>query len=455
MNAAVGDTSRIPWDGWFSDLVTSWISREIRTDYTDSGFKLSVAGARPAILLPVGWCAGVYNASEPSFGLIDVAGEGFSGVLGDLLPAPGITDASARLVEASDELVVVNYSIPSLAYWMLNRIEEVGRTDQDQHGRFPATASHAFRHGYLERPLVDEWVEVLRQLVQRVWPGLPMIGHAPSIRVSHDVDSPSRYAFGGPGALLRTVAGDLVRRRQFGSLLRGPRLWLGSRARLHAADPSNTFDWIMDRSDEHGLVSAFYFICGRTDAGKDAAYDIEDARIRALLRRIHARGHEIGLHPSYATYRDPELIASEAARLRRVCSEEGIEQAEWGGRMHFLRWEVPTTLRGWEQAGMAYDTTMSYADRPGFRCGTCHEYPAFDPVAGRQLQLRIRPLVAMECTVMAPRYLGLGDGDAALAKFVELKRACHAVGGCFTTLWHNTYFEQQRHRDLYRALLAA
>lgn len=171
------------------------------------------------------------------------------------------------------------------------------------------------------------------------------------------------------------------------------------------------------------------------------------------MRRIHQRGHEIGLHPSYNTYQTPSAIAAEAKRLRAVAESEGIRQTEWGGRMHFLRWEHPTTVRAWDAAGMDYDSTLSYADRPGFRCGTCFEYPAFDPVAQQMLKLRIRPLVAMECTVMAPRYMGLGTGEAAFAKFKQLKDACRAVEGCFTLLWHNTQFETVGERGLYEDVI--
>lgn len=104
---------------------------------------------------------------------------------------------------------------------------------------------------------------------------------------------------------------------------------------------------------------------------------------------------------------------------------------------------------------MAYDSTLTYADHPGFRCGTCHEYPAFDPVAGTALQLRIRPLIAMECTVLAPRYMNLGSGDIALKKFIQLKQSCRAVNGNFTLLWHNTLLERHQERTLYEHVLAA
>src|SRR5699024_2931534 len=147
---------------------------------------------------------------------------------------------------------------------------------------------------------------------------------------------------------------------------------------------------------------------------------------------IHARGHEIGLHPSYNTYLEPGQIALEAERLRRVCAEEGVDQAKWGGRMHYLQWQQPATLRAWEAAGMSYDSTMTYADHAGFRCGTCFEYPAFDPVAGRRLNLRIRPLVVMEGSVLATQYMALSSASEARERILKLKRICRSVNGTFT-----------------------
>ena len=382
----------------------------------------------------------------------NAAAEGWHTALAPMLPAPGASTLPSPLIEPTAQGWRVHYDILGLTYWMLSRQEEVGRTDLDAHGRFPATSSHAFKHGYLERPIVDEWLHILGQVIARTWPGLSLKQHTFSMKVSHDVDAPSRYGFAGAKGLLRSMAGDVLKRGDLQSALRAPWIRLKTRDALHPGDSYNTFEWIMDLSDRHGLTSAFYFICGRT-SNMDAAYEPEHPAIRALMRRIHQRSHEIGLHPSYGSYQKPEIIVAEAQRLRRVAAEEGITQSEWGGRMHFLRWEQPTTLRAWADAGMTYDSTLSYADLPGFRCGTCIEYPAFDPVQGEMLHLRVRPLIAMECTVMAPRYMGLGTGEAAYAKFSQLKDACRAVNGCFTLLWHNSQFETKAERDLYEAVL--
>jgi len=382
----------------------------------------------------------------------DAATEGWPTALPGDLPAPGASQLPMPLVTPTAYGQHIHYDILGLAYWMLARQEEVGRTDLDEHGRFPASASHAFRYGYLERPIVDEWLHVLGRVVAKTWPGIVLAQHGFSMKVSHDVDSPSRYGFRNWRGVVRAMGADVVRRWDVGSALRAPWIRLNTRSALHPRDPANTFDWIMDASDRHGLVSAFYFICGRTSA-MDADYEPEHPAIRALMRHIHQRGHEVGLHPSYGTYQAPPLIKEEAERLRRIAAEEGIVQTEWGGRMHYLRWEQPTTLRAWADASIDYDSTLSYADRPGFRCGTCFEYLAFDPVAGERLSLRVRPLVAMERTVMASRYMGLGTSGAAHAKFLQLKDACRAVGGCFTLLWHNSQFETRTERELYQRLL--
>ena len=419
----------------------------------DGTLALGLPGAAGGIILDTDSATFTRANSQLPHTLWDAAAEGWQSELGTPLPAPGATNLPVPLITPTAQGLHVAYDILGLTYWMLSRQEEVGRTDLDEHGRFPATSSHAFKHGYLERPIVDEWLHVLGQVIQRTWPGIALAQRRFSIKVSHDVDAPSRYAFKSWKGIARAMGGDVLKRGDVGSAVFAPWIRLNSQTVLHRQDPANTFDWIMDVSERHGLKSAFYFICGRTVPSLDADYEPEHPAIRALMCRIHARGHEIGLHPSYGSYQKPEVIRAEAGRLRRIAREEGIEQPEWGGRMHYLRWEQPATLRAWADAGMTYDSTLGYADRPGFRCGTCFEYPAFDPVAGQALPLRVRPLVAMECTVMAPRYMGLGAGDAALAKFVQLKNACQAVGGCFTLLWHNSQFEGAAERALYEAVL--
>jgi len=440
---------------WLEAILLERFGHRFSLQAKDGGerLRLQIAGAEGCVDFDTLLNAFSKSASDIQCTVWDAEVEGWHSVLGAPLPAPGVAQLPAPLIEKERGGHVIHYDILGLTYWMLSRLEEVGRADLDEHDRFPATSSHAFKYGYLERPVVDEWLLILKQVIMRQWSGIALKQHQFSIKVSHDVDTPSRSAFHSPKQLLRMMAGDIFRRKDLHAATMAFRVWERSRKCLHPSDPMNTFEWLMDVSEHNGLHSAFYFICGRTVAAKDALYEVEHPAITTLMRQIDERGHEIGLHPSYGTYQDPNAIAAEASRLRQVCAEVGIEQRVRGGRMHYLRWEHPTTMLGWVRAGMSYDSTLSYADRPGFRCGTCFEYPAFDPIKGEVLTLRIRPLIAMECTVMAERYMDLGYG--AYEKFTQLKNTCQSVKGCFTLLWHNSYFPSDLERELYQGVLEA
>jgi hypothetical protein len=438
---------------WLETILDERFGQALKLSKCSVGFKLQLDECVGSILFDAPQACFARAQSDLPLTQWDVAREGWQYVLASAIPAPGVSELPFPLIERLGLDHIVHYDILGLTYWMLSRQEEVGRTDLDEHGRFPATSSHAYKHGYLDRPIVDEWLHILGQIIERTWPGIKLKRHTFSMKVSHDVDSPSRYGFQPWPKIARAMMGHVIKRRDFKSALYAPLVKLNTKTTLHRLDPANTFDWIMNQSENHGLTSAFYFICGRTNASKDADYEIEHPAIRDLMWQIHKRGHEIGLHPSYNTYQRPESIIEEAKRLRSVTDQEGIQQKQWGGRMHYLRWEHPTTMRGWEDAGMHYDSTLSYADLPGFRCGTCFEYLAIDPVTGNMLNLRIRPLIAMECTVMATGYMGLGSGKAAAAKFEQLKDTCRAVNGCFMFLWHNTEFSTLAERELYQHVL--
>ncbi len=339
------------------------------------------------------------------------------------------------------------------AFFMLSRYEEAVVSTRDRFNRFPASASVAHKAGFLGRPLVDEYVEILWEVMRLVWPDLVRKPTHFRVLPSHDVDEPSRDAFRGVRAVAKESAGDLLKRRHIRRAFEGPWHWLHGQVALHMQDPFNTFDRLMHLSEECGTKSTFFFKAGCTNPEFDCDYRLGHRAIRRLLRRIHNRGHLIGLHPSFETFLRPDLIAQEAGRLREACHQLGITQDRWGARMHYLRWSLSETWRALEGAGLSFDATLGYADVAGFRCGTCHEYRAFDVLAERELDVVVQPLIAMDGTVIDEPYMALGTGDAARQVFSELRRCCEVVGGNFSILWHNNKFQAGGEWALYRGAL--
>lgn len=338
------------------------------------------------------------------------------------------------------------------AFFLLSRYEEVPPGPRDVHGRFPAGASIAARGSFLERPVVNEYLDALWALLARLWPGLRRPRRRFRVRLTHDVDLPFVVA-GSPLAMVaRHAGGDLLKRRDLSLAVNRLRAFRDGRRGRFDRDPADTFDFLLDSSERHGLESAFYFICGRTNGDMDGTYTLHDPRIRTLVRDIHARGHEIGLHPSYGTYREPAAMRREFEALQAVAEREGVTQDRWGARQHYLRWENPTTWQGYADAGLDYDSTLGFADRPGFRCGVCYPYPTFNLATRTALPLMERPLHAMETSLLL--YMGLSL-EESLARIVEIARAVRRHEGEFVLLWHNSTLLSSRQKRVYSRLIGA
>jgi hypothetical protein len=336
------------------------------------------------------------------------------------------------------------------AFFMLTRYEEAVTPDRDSHDRFPASAALAFQEGFLTRPIVNEYLEVLWALLRHLWPGLRRRPRSYRFLLSHDVDALSVSENGVKVA--RSLGADLFRRREPMLALRRMRAWCVNRFSRTVADfdPFNTFDFIMTTSESAGVRSSFYFQASLSSQEIDARYQIGAPWTRRLLRRIHRRGHEIGFHPSYLTHEDATATRNEFDRFLKVCSEEEVRQDQWGGRQHYLRWTNPDTWQNWEQCGLAYDSTLSYAQQVGFRCGCCYEYPVMNLHTRQRLKLRERPLVVMEDTLLA--YMGCSL-EVAEQKVNDLIATCRRYQGDFTFLWHNQTLATRSAKQTYARIV--
>src|SRR5690606_3396778 len=132
-------------------------------------------------------------------------------------------------------------------------------------------------------------------------------------------------------------------------------------------DPFFTFDWYLDTCEKAGHRAAFYFISDHSAGDIDGNYQIDAPPVLDLLAKIAARGHEVGLHGSYNSFRDPQQLRREKQRLEVACRKAGLDIEIIGSRQHYLRWDSGQTPDHLNDAGFQYDTSGSFADRPGFR----------------------------------------------------------------------------------------
>ncbi len=370
-------------------------------------------------------------------------------------------EKNVPVIFGSDEISVERNRIScgidifASSFFMLTRWEEYANKSRDSHNRFPALASLAYKNGLLQRPVVNEYVDMLWNMLRYLKVGQERKKREFRTILTHDVDAAYSYATKNLFVALKKMGGDLLKRKNPRWAIDNFNSWskaVNSEARL---DPFNTFDYIMDMSEQCGLKSSFLFIADCSEPAHDGDANLGHRLVRKLLANINRRGHDIGLHTSYGSFDNPAQTIKEFDILRTVCAEENIEQERWTSRQHFLRWETPTTFNNLESAHLDYDSTLSYADVAGFRCGVCYEYPVFNILTRRRLSLRERPLLVMECTVIDERYMNLGAGEKAFSIIKSIKDTCRKYSGDFVVLWHNTRFIDQKERQLYSQMLLA
>lgn len=337
-------------------------------------------------------------------------------------------------------------------FFMLSRYEEIVIKERDNHNRFSAKSSITYKENFLFRPIANEYVELLFALLQYLFPQLERKKMRFKIFPTHDVDVPFRYLGLSVPQLVKHMGGDILKRKSMSLAFDTLSRWKKVKNGKVEADPYYTFDFIMTQSEKRGLKSSFYFLPSGSPEML-MQYPVSLPEMQSLLQSIDRRGHEIGVHGFYGTYLNNKAFTDDVQLLQDTLVVIGIGQEIKGGRQHYLQWQNPETFVIWENTGVKYDSTLSFADIPGFRCGTCYEYSVYDCITRRKLKLKERPLVAMECSVIAERYMNLGLTDKALQVFKDLKYRCKYYNGNFVLLFHNTEFITEEQRQFYLQVL--
>jgi len=342
----------------------------------------------------------------------------------------GNVDHTIICSETGDS-VKICYDFLTPSFLLLSRYEEFYSERYDEHGRFPYDRSLAEKNNMVEIPIVDEYAMLLRRWLCLYFPDrFQAVPRTPCVVPTHDIDILCRFQ--NRWQALKSIFGrDLLINRSISMVkesIKWYRYWKGTPSLDPYVDAIKEF---LDWDDDEELTSIFFFKATEKNH-PDATYDVQSPILQEIIQIVMSRGGQIGLHGSYPSADDASRLHIEKKNLSKLCDKE-IRMS----RQHYLRARfngTPNSLDLWRQVGITDDYTLGFAERCGFRCGTCHPYPLYDVRHDRVTDIIEHPLIVMDGTLFDYMKLSVTQARTLTQK---LKQRCFDVEGDFVILWHN------------------
>ena len=313
------------------------------------------------------------------------------------------------------------FDIFAASFFMLSRYEEYLDHQPDQHGRFTASSSLAFRNGFLDIPVVDLWIKMLSIELKKKFPGIVLREYEFKSLLTIDTDEP--FAYLGKNPLTSAVAWI---RDMLAGHGKGPeRLRV---LRNKEKDPFDNYEYITSAIEKYRADAIFFF-----PSGNKTPFDVnpswKNKEYIRLVRSISS-DYRTGIHPSYGSHERSGALEDEIERLKSITGEKAVLS-----RFHYLKFSFPSSFRKLISAGITEDYSLAYPDEPGFRAGTARPFNFYDISEETVTGLKIIPLQVMDATLFQYKNLDASQSGQIISNLIVQSRR---AGGLFVSLWHNT-----------------
>lgn len=344
-----------------------------------------------------------------------------------------------------DEIITFKLDIIGSIFFMLSRYEEIVLHYRDSHDRFSAFDSLAYKQGFLEKPIADHYIQLFFYYLNIK---VSKTENSPNICFTCDVDTLFEYYVKNNRIFTKLLLKNLFKLNLKELFLLTRNYVFVNLLKDYRFDKSYTFEWMMDLAEENDLKMIF-FILANQDKPYNPDYSIKSNELKYLLKEIDRRGHIIGLHGSYHTYRNANLLKKELTNLQSQLNKWNIHQKVEKIRQHYLRYDSSLTQYIMEQVGLKEDYTGGYADHIGFRYGTSLSFRVWDWQTNSVLKLKESPLIFMEVTMFSEKYMN-GDYDNIS---LDIIKKLMSQSTNFNLLWHNSFLKDTRQKTFLISIL--
>jgi hypothetical protein len=317
----------------------------------------------------------------------------------------------------------IRFDIFAASFYLLTRFEEYLCIDVDEHGRFPHTSSLAYQHNFLHTPLINQWLHHMLQGLKYFEASMADYKMPASYSlVSYDIDMAYSYKHKGwkrnIGGLLRDL-----KNASFNAIAQRLKTLLNLQA-----DPFDTFTYLKNIHEDTQVPSVYFMLMAQARSEFDKNLNPNGIAMQSLIQNI-SQYASIGIHPSYESWRSPELMEQEIKSLGNILDEHILVS-----RQHYIRLKYPNTLTLLYQEGIRTDFSCGYGSINGFRASTGHPHSFYHLLDDKVYNLRICPFVWMDANSKYEQKMNASEAEKELQNYVAL---CKNYNTHLVTIWHN------------------
>lgn len=331
-----------------------------------------------------------------------------------------------EIIDIQNNKITINYDIIASAFYFLSNWQEYASNIKDKYGRFSYKESIQYKLNIADKPIVNYYFDILKSAIEKAygtklhhnfWDNKPF-----AVCITHDIDSCE-------SAWIEGSYRDILKGNLFAPF---KLIW----KKLFTHDEWFNFDQILKLEKRFNATSSFYFLPVNTKINgiTNADYNLKERKFRNVFNAIKESGSGIGIHGGVGTHNHPDELKKQ---INEVTSDV------IGGRFHFLLYDAYSTPEVLNSSGLSYDSSLGFAEQYGFRNGTCLPFYIYDIKNDKPTNVLEIPLVLMDCTLS--RYMGI-DQHEAIEKVEALISEIVKFNGCFTILWHNTYYSDYKYK---------
>jgi len=313
------------------------------------------------------------------------------------------------------------FDIFAASFYLLSRYEEYLPFNADEHGRFQAEQSLAFKEDFLEIPLINIWINLFKIKLFNLLPDL--IFKPQHFRFISTIDIDNAYADLNKGIYRSSFSLiKLLFSFNFNKFIEKIKV-----LNYSIKDKYDNYDFIEQIHEKYDFKPLYFVLYSRY--GKyDKNPSINNKAFKNLIIKL-AQKYEIGLHPSYQSNQSIKILREEKSGLENI-----IKKPITSSRQHFLKLSFPSTYENLIAQGIQQDFSMGYSSMPGFRASVCSAYKFFNLITNNVSDLEIIPFAFMDACFV--HYLKLNPEDA-FKKIKKIIETLKKVNGLFVSLYHN------------------